>query len=224
MGPYFADYKCNDAEITKHIIYNNQENMLNWLKPGDVLMVDREFRDALEHLQNFDFVTKMPHFLPHGQKQFTIAEANKTRLTMKIRWVVESANGRIKTWKIFGRVVPNAILKKVSDFVAIVCALINAYRPLFVADVTKDKVLGDNITVLVEETDKLQEYVEKLKDKTVKQLKWNHIDANDILNDFLKLTLSQLNDLTLGTYQIKQARNYTCEHLSKNGTFVAKNL
>ena len=27
MGPYFADCKNNDAEITKHIMYNNKENV-----------------------------------------------------------------------------------------------------------------------------------------------------------------------------------------------------
>ncbi|CAF3031234.1 unnamed protein product [Rotaria sp. Silwood2] len=41
IGPYFADSKNNDAEITKSIIYNNKEDMLDWLAPGDVIVVDR---------------------------------------------------------------------------------------------------------------------------------------------------------------------------------------
>ncbi len=32
LGPYFADYKNNDAEITKHIIYNNKENITRCYK------------------------------------------------------------------------------------------------------------------------------------------------------------------------------------------------
>ncbi len=31
LGPYFADYKNNDAEITEHIIYNNKENITQLL-------------------------------------------------------------------------------------------------------------------------------------------------------------------------------------------------
>ena len=41
IGPYFADSKNSDAEITKNIIYNNKSDMLDWLAPGDVIVVDR---------------------------------------------------------------------------------------------------------------------------------------------------------------------------------------
>jgi hypothetical protein len=32
IGPYFADYKNNDAEITKHMIYENKENIAQRLE------------------------------------------------------------------------------------------------------------------------------------------------------------------------------------------------
>ena len=96
LGPYFSNYKNNDAEITKHIIYNNKEDILDWVKPNDVLVVDRGFRDSFDDLHKFGYKTKMPYFLSKRANQFTTDEANQTRLVTKIRWVVESANGRIK--------------------------------------------------------------------------------------------------------------------------------
>ena len=68
LGPYFANDKNNDAEITKNIIYNNQEDILDWLKPNDVLVVDRGFRDALNDLHKFGYKTKIPCFLSKKTK------------------------------------------------------------------------------------------------------------------------------------------------------------
>jgi hypothetical protein len=44
------------------------------------------------------------------QKQYTTEEANKSRLITKVRWVVESANGRIKQWRFLDKVVPNKLV------------------------------------------------------------------------------------------------------------------
>ena len=55
LDPYFAYYKNNDATITKNIIYNNKEDILDWLKPDDVLVVDRGFRDVLDDLDTFGY-------------------------------------------------------------------------------------------------------------------------------------------------------------------------
>lgn len=38
----------------------------------------------------------MPAFATRGQKQIPTLEANKTRIITSMRWVIESANGRIK--------------------------------------------------------------------------------------------------------------------------------
>jgi len=39
------------------------------------------------------------------------------------------------------------------------------------------------------------------------------------LKDFPKLTLNELRNLTLGTYQIKQAKSYTEEHFNDSGLY-----
>lgn len=41
----------------------------------------------------------------------------------------------------------------------------------------------------------------------------------ELLEDFPKLSDSQLRDLTLGVYQLKQAKSYTQEHVSSEGNY-----
>ena len=46
LGPYLADGKNSDAQITEHMLKSNNEDIRNWLNEGDVLIVDRGFRDV----------------------------------------------------------------------------------------------------------------------------------------------------------------------------------
>ncbi|XP_061173716.1 uncharacterized protein LOC133182559 [Saccostrea echinata] len=50
LGPYLADAKNNDANILKHMIYNNAEELRNWLQEDDVFVVDRGLKDAQDLL------------------------------------------------------------------------------------------------------------------------------------------------------------------------------
>lgn len=201
LGPYFADYKNNDAEITKHIIYNNKENIRQWLQEGDILVVDRGFRDALDYLHKFKYQTFMPAFLAKNAKQFSTQTANETRFVTKIRWIIESANGRIKQWRIFDRVLPNSLLKTVGDLVAIVCALQNAFGSPFIKSTLKDQKLAEKMLQLRDEANELGNFVSRLKDKIEKPLQWKELNAADTVPDFPKLTFDELNDLTLGKSQ-----------------------
>ena len=73
----------------------------------------------------------MPHFIARSQKQLSTEEANETRLVTKVRWVVESTNGRIKQWKALSNVKPNSQVPFIGDYVRIVCATCNALSHLF---------------------------------------------------------------------------------------------
>ena len=240
LGPYFADYKNNDAAITKHILYNNTENITQWLEKGDIIVIDRGFRDALDYLHEHEYRTFMPAFLDKKSKQFSTTTANETRFVTKIRWVIESANGRIKQWRIFDKVLPNSLLKTVGDLVGIVCALQNAYGAPFVNSTVKDKIIAEKMILLKDKTNELAHFVAQLKNKSEKSIKWSELDAANAVKDFPKLTFEQLNDLTLGRchnymrffvyftfcyvgiYQLKQAKAYTVEHLSADGKYTAK--
>lgn len=74
LGPYHADYKNNDANIIKHNFRMNMEQMTDWISEGDILIVDRGFRDAVDFLEEMGIQSKMPSFLKKGQKQHTVEE------------------------------------------------------------------------------------------------------------------------------------------------------
>lgn len=127
LGPYVA--KNNDAAILSHIMKTNKEDVLKWIEERDVFVVDRGFRDSLTLLEDLGLVSAMPAFMKKGEKQMSTADANTSRLVTKIRWVVESANARIKRWKFFDRVLPSSQVPFISDFIKIVCGISNKYFP-----------------------------------------------------------------------------------------------
>ncbi|CAF4604568.1 unnamed protein product [Didymodactylos carnosus] len=181
-------------------MYNNKENIRQWLQKGDILVVDRGFRDSLKYVKLLGYQTYMPAFLSKGSKQFDTQTANETRFVTKIRWMIESANGRIKQWRLFDKVLPNSLLKTVGDLVAIVRALLNCYGAPFIQDFSKDKLLGKKMRQLRDQTNELGEYVAKLKSKTEIPIQYKELDAADTVPDFPRLTLEQLNDITLGEF------------------------
>ena len=98
----------------------------------------------------------MPAF--RSAKQFSTGTDNETRFVTKIRWIIESANGRIKQWRIFDKVLPNSKLKSVGDLVAIVCAPQNAYEALFIKSTLKDKMLAEKMLRLRDKTSELARF------------------------------------------------------------------
>ena len=89
MGPFFGDYKNNDANIIQHCLLNNEQDILKWLKDDDIIILDRGFRDAVPAMTMLGFRTAMPSFL-NGKSQLTTEEANQSRLVTASRWVIES--------------------------------------------------------------------------------------------------------------------------------------
>ncbi|CAC5379539.1 unnamed protein product [Mytilus coruscus] len=85
LGPYYANAHNNDASITKHLFKTNAEDIKQWIKDDDVLVVDRGFRDAQAFLESLNLKVEMPCFIKKGQKQHTTEEANSSRLITKVR-------------------------------------------------------------------------------------------------------------------------------------------
>ena len=107
FGPFFSDFQNNDASILKHVMLNNYEDILNWTKEGDIMILDRGFRDSLGVLKALGIDTAMPSFLSQNQQQLDVYDANRSRFITKLRWVVESvndgsrdSNGLVKPFKI----------------------------------------------------------------------------------------------------------------------------
>lgn len=61
-------------------------------------------------------------------------------------------------------------------------------------------------------------YALKMKNLASKRAVWKNI-SDELLPDFPKLSEEDLHEITLGVYQLKQARSYTQEHLSADGSY-----
>lgn len=93
-GLYYADGHNNDSFILKNML--KKSDILSKIQEGDALILDRGFRDVTEQLESMQFKVFMPKLLAKNQKQFEESEANESREVTMLRWVTESANGRIK--------------------------------------------------------------------------------------------------------------------------------
>ena len=87
LGPYFADAKNNDASILNHIMNNNIEEIKVWVKPSDIFVVDRGFRDSVALLKDLGIQAEIPAFMKRGEKQMSTEEANTSRLVTKVSFL-----------------------------------------------------------------------------------------------------------------------------------------
>jgi len=83
------------------------------MQQEDILILDRRFRDVLPFIEEIYIETHSPAFLDKEKKQMSTEDANNSRLVTELRWVVETVNGRLKTWKYLGKVVPNKDLPNI---------------------------------------------------------------------------------------------------------------
>ncbi|CAF5104213.1 unnamed protein product [Rotaria sp. Silwood1] len=118
--------------------------------------------------------------------------------------------------------VPNTMIEKIGDYFRIICAIINRYRPVFVKDTSKDQQIGEKILKLLRETNKIKTYVENIKNNTEKKLKWMPMNATNSMPNFPRMNFDELQELTLGVYQLKQARAYITEHMTSEGAYSVK--
>lgn len=217
LGPFYADGQNNDAAIITAHMNAAAENLKSWLREKDVIVVDRGFRDSVEMLEGLDLIVKMPHFLPKNQKQHTPTEANESRLVTSIRWVVEASNGLIKTFKALENTMPNSQVPYIGDYVRIVAAICNAFRPPRILEDESAAIIGQRMLSLSKQRNDLAEKVED-ENWSRKTVIWEKIDENAV-TDFPRLTFEELKELTLGVYQLKQASSYTTEHFNDDGMY-----
>ncbi|XP_053380497.1 uncharacterized protein LOC123526886 [Mercenaria mercenaria] len=220
LGPYYANGRNNDASITEHLMRTNLESINQWLKTGDVFIVDRGFRDCVSFLEDNGYSVKMPFYLAKGAKQHTTEEANLSRLVTKVRWVVESANGRIKQWRFFDKVVPNVLLLRIGDFTRIVCAIMNKYYCPLASFSRNTEELARQMLERSQQSNRVLQYLQS-NNLLNKRSCFAKVDASSLsfLSEFPKLTPDNLRDITMGVYQIEQAPSYTQEHRTSEGDY-----
>ncbi|KAH0534761.1 hypothetical protein KQX54_008093 [Cotesia glomerata] len=102
----------NDVSILL-AIRKNMPQVKCKFKPGDVFVVDKGFRDAVNYLQDKGFIAKLPDSIPAGESQLTDLNANHSRIVTKIRYVVETINGHLKTcFKYFDNLMKSKLNQK----------------------------------------------------------------------------------------------------------------
>lgn len=119
----------------------------------------------------------------------------------------------LKYGNTFDWVVPNSQVQYIGDYVRIVAAICNKYRPALASDKPGDAFLAQRILYLASLTENpLQKLVQQHGKRPVVK-EWIKIDDPDVLFDFPQLSESDLRALTVGVYQLKQAHSYTAEHI-----------
>jgi hypothetical protein len=217
---YLSDSKNNDAAILEHALRNDNE-LRQWFHRDDVFVVDRGYSDSKTYLEEQGFVFKMPTFLPKGDKQLATCDANANRCITRVRFVVEIINRRWREWRFFQGVIHNRNYEHLDDYTQIACALINAFSVrivsnddyrLAVAQTIRDKQLTQQINHLQ------QDVVRRGLNRASRAFIECNPDTE--LLDFPQLSLEIIkSSITLGDFQIKQARWYISEALNTHGSY-----
>lgn len=214
LGPYQANQ--NDSTIMRHIFDSKFDEIMNILRDGDVMLLDRGFRDCENMLKDVGFVVRMPEFVnkSDGTGQLTTIKANKSRIVTANRFAVEARNGNIKTiWKIFDTKWSSYDLPHMIDDYRIGAALINAFYKKIIANKGNEVAVARSMLSKVESENKVfsvtktQQFQNQLKH-------FVECDAEEVR--FPTLTYDELKSITLGIYQVKQMHTYCVEHLRSN--------
>lgn len=218
-GPYFVNAANNDAAILNRELRRDEELLGQWFMPGDIVLVDRGYRDSVKMLEERGVIVKMPHLLEPGQKQLTTRQANESRLVTKLRWIVESRNGHLKSaCKLLDGMIQITHINHVGDFYRIAGALFNRYRPrILMEDATPELALA--MLERVDDVNLVQERVIRENLHTRNAQRWVQLDSTHV-TDFPRLSMVQLKELTVGTYQLSLSPSYIQDRLSRESTEV----
>lgn len=201
----------NDATILQKIF--DADKILEYFRKGDVLLLDRGFRDIVPKLKEFGFDVRMPSLLKKKQSQFDWKEANDTRIITKFRQVVERVNNRLKQFKLLKNTYCNKSLPTLYKYIRIASAIINCFYPALKTD-NEDYM---QIVKLFEEKNKPNELVHlRLKSNQ------NLIEINQSNVQFPHLTLPELRILASGQYQLRLAIAYYSQYVIEKGIYNMK--
>ncbi|CAH2088785.1 unnamed protein product [Euphydryas editha] len=213
LGPFPANE--NDAQIMRHIIDDPNGLLSQLMKPGDIFILDRGFRDVKGYLESKQFTVLMPA-LKGKRKQLTTQESNDSRFVTKLRWVVESVHGMIKQKNaLLDNDFDNKMIPKIGPYYRIAAFLHNQFSKRLISDVN---ITDDILQRMIDRKNTENTLAEEVETKGWfrKKLPFEDISEADIL-DFPELTENQLKILFSGTYQFSQAISYLAEVIDEDG-------
>lgn len=132
----------------------------------------------------------------------------------------EVVNGRFKRgFKLFRQNYFNVASKSFVKDVEVAAALLNSFHPPIVDREDTGEIL-EQINIHMNEENELAEFIVR-NNYNRRMANFHTITVqNDNLNDFPQLNDNELVLISLGTYQIKQARSYFGEHVRGNDGYV----
>ncbi|OXA46405.1 hypothetical protein Fcan01_18813 [Folsomia candida] len=209
-GLFYGDCGNNDANILKKML-EEHESIMVILEDGDVLILDRGFRDAIEEAESQGLSVYMPELIKKHQSQFTTSEANRSRLVTMLRWVVESANGRLKNkFKFFDDTIAASYFPKLPGFLKVAVSMLNAFSPPLFTESDWNEQLVELVSSRLEAENAVQTLVEE-NNLQRKSVLWKNADEDCVL-EFPQLSMEELKIITLGPYQIKIGALYNIQH------------
>jgi hypothetical protein len=216
FGPYLADGSNSDAKIfIQQHLQDDVDALRNILQEGDTWIVDRGFRECQEHAPDLD--VWMPSFGDEDSKILNTQDANDSRMVTKLRWVVESGNARLKTFKFFARVVSNTQIRHVGSYCRIVAAICNKYRPPLSTDKPHHAEMA---TAMLNRLYTQNDFAEECKETALIRRStevWEDLNDSHVPHFPLLSEDDIIQHITFGAYQIHNARSYINEHFDRHG-------
>lgn len=211
---FFTDSKNNDASILKCHMQSDPK-WKELLQPGDILIMDRGYRDAKEFVSSIDVEPVMPSFLNRSDKQLQCLAANKSRCVTRIRFVVERVNKLWREWKFFANVVHNKNYHHMNDWCKIVCAILNmTNRSTWIesdAHFATSCLIKDKTLVFNHLQRNLEEIGLDVKANFVQ------VDGTKGHFQFPRMDLDDIEvTIALGSFTIEKAKKYIVRHLRES--------
>jgi len=155
--PYLAF--LNDAQIAEDF-FMHDESVRDFFAEGDVLLVDRGFRDYMSMLQARSYNVQMLDFIPRRRNQLDDLAANHASLVTKCRFVVEVVNERLKQcFRYFDKVFQNKSIPHLMDDFKIAGALYNRFHPPIESDQNNGEQIAELILQRLNQRNKLKTLV-----------------------------------------------------------------
>ncbi|KAJ8682359.1 hypothetical protein QAD02_018151 [Eretmocerus hayati] len=170
----------NDATIMRKIM-EDPNGIKQLLKPGDIFILDRGFRDVKKYLEELGYVVLMPA-LVGANKQLTAKEANESRKVTKCR---------------------------IGTYARISCYLNNEYGKRLNSDEGIEDAILEKMTEGVNDTNELATLVEEKRWSRRSSLLTQV--TSDEIEDSPQMIEHDLKILFTGSYQLFQAVSYLAE-------------
>lgn len=213
LGPYPAS--TNDASIMNSL--TERSDAFKQLIQGDVIILDRGFRDSIDIVKQKGFDVKVPHLLQKSKtnKQFTTQQANETRFVTANRYAVETRNGHFKSiFKIFAKQWTNNTLPNMMTDFRVAAALINVYFK------SVESHKGHSAEIAKSMLNRLHRpnHLSRIVDSRAFQSNVRKFNSFSDFDALPQLSAQHLIKISLGPYQLRQAPSYCQMHCKANNS------